>query len=190
MNETIITIFAMLGLVFLSAYFSAAEAAFSSMSRTRLKSLSDYGDKSAKRVLRIAEDDDRLLSTLMVGKSLATIGLASLGTVFFVKHFGENYGASLATVVITAAVLIFGEISPKSFAKENPEDLAMLLAPSAAFFIALLRPAYFLFSGWKKVISRAFKARRDRRLTHSELLELVDEVERERGTVEFGDLAR
>lgn len=181
MSEHIVTIMIMVLMVALSAYFSATETAFSSMNRTRIRSMAEYGDKRAQRVLNISEDYDKLLSTILVGNNIVNIGLSSLGTVLFIDLLGESYGAAASTVVITVVVLIFGEISPKSLAKENPEGFAMLAAPSVAFFTALLRPVNFLFSAWKKLLSRMFKVSADRRLTHNELLTLVDEVEQEGG---------
>ncbi|MGI6029365.1 MAG: HlyC/CorC family transporter [Candidatus Heteroscillospira sp.] len=181
MNEHITTLVIMAVLVLLSAYFSATETAFSSMNRTRIKSMADYGDKRAQRVLELSSDYDRLLSTILVGNNIVNIGLASIGTALFIKLLGESYGPSVSTVVVTVVVLIFGEISPKSLAKEDPERFAMLTAPSVAFFIALLRPVNFLFSCWKKLLSRVFNVRSDRRLTHNELLTLVEEVEQEGG---------
>ena len=181
MSDNIGTILAMAALVMMSAYFSATEMAFSSLNRTRIKSMAEYGSKPAQRVLDIYDDYDRLLSTLLVGNNIVNIGVASLGTVFFVRHFGEEYGASISTAVITIVVLIFGEISPKSIAKENPESFAMFVAPSVRFFMILLRPVNFIFAVWKRLLSMVFKVRGERTLTHAELLTLVDEVEQEGG---------
>ena len=152
MSDNIGTILAMAALVMMSAYFSATEMAFSSLNRTRIKSMAEYGSKPAQRVLDIYDDYDRLLSTLLVGNNIVNIGVASLGTVFFVRHFGEEYGASISTAVITIVVLIFGEISPKSIAKENPESFAMFVAPSVRFFMILLRPVNFIFAVWKRLL--------------------------------------
>lgn len=181
MNDTLVTILIMVVLVAMSGYFSATETAFSSMSRTRLKSMADVGNKKAERTLRISEDYDRLLSTILVGNNIVNIGLASLGTLLFVDLFGAVYGATISTIVITIVVLIFGEISPKSLAKENPEDFAMAVAGSISMLIVLLRPLNFIFASWKRLLSRVFKVKSDRRITHNELLTLVEEVEQEGG---------
>ena len=107
-------------LVGFSAFFSASETAFSSLNQIRLKSRAEDGDSSAARVLAMAEQYDKLLSTILIGNNIVNIAMASLGTVLFVRSFGDM-GATLSTVVVTVVVLIFGEVSPKSLAKERPE---------------------------------------------------------------------
>ena len=113
-------------LVIFSAYFSATETAFSTLNRARLKADAERGDKRAADVLRLAGQYDKLLSTLLIGNNIVNIALSSIGTVLFIRHLGEDAGASVATAVITVVVLIFGEISPKSIAKEAPESLSLI----------------------------------------------------------------
>lgn len=119
----------MILLLIMSAYFSATETAFTSANRIRLKNLANDGNKRAKLVLELIENYDMLLSTILVGNNIANITNAAVATVFFVMLYGA-YGATISTIVITIVVLIFGEISPKSLAKENPEKFAMIAAPS------------------------------------------------------------
>ncbi|MGN0556211.1 MAG: CNNM domain-containing protein, partial [Acutalibacteraceae bacterium] len=127
-TDSIITVIIMVLLVFLSACFSASETAFSSLNRIRMKNLAENGSKKAARVMKLSDNFAKLLSTLLIGNNIVNIALASIATVLFVKHFGD-IGATLSTVVITVAVLIFGEISPKTLAKDNPERFAMGFAP-------------------------------------------------------------
>ena len=101
----------------LSAYFSATETAFSSANTTRLKTLAEKGNKRAALVCKLLERYDCLLSTILIGNNIVNIAAASIGTVLFVKHYGDA-GATISTVVVTVVVLIFGEISPKSIAKD------------------------------------------------------------------------
>ena len=101
----------MAGCLILSAYFSATETAFSSANTTRLKTLAEKGNKRAALVCRLLERYDRLLSTILIGNNIVNIATASIGTVLFVKHYGDA-GATISTVVVTVVVLIFGEISP------------------------------------------------------------------------------
>ena len=115
-------------LLILSAYFSATETAFTSLNRIRLKNLANDGNKRARLVLDLEEKYDTLLSTILVGNNIANIANTAIATVFFVKLYGP-YGATISTIVVTIVVLIFGEISPKSLAKENPEKFAMFSAP-------------------------------------------------------------
>lgn len=161
-----------------SAYFSASETAFSSLNRARMKAMAEQGDKRAERAL--AEQYDRLLSTLLIGNNIVNIAAASIGTVMFVRYYGD-LGATISTVVITIVVLIFGEISPKSLAKDSPERFAMLSAPLLRILMWVLAPLNFLFSQWKKLLTVIFRVKDDRRLTQQELLVLVDEVEQEGG---------
>ena len=163
-----------------SAYFSASETAFSSLNRARMKAMAEQGDKRAERALALAEQYDRLLSTLLIGNNIVNIAAASIGTVMFVRYYGD-LGATISTVVITIVVLIFGEISPKSLAKDSPERFAMLSAPLLRILMWVLAPLNFLFSQWKKLLTVIFRVKDDRRLTQQELLVLVDEVEQEGG---------
>ena len=163
-----------------SAYFSASETAFSSLNRARMKAMAEQGDKRAERTLALAEQYDRLLSTLLIGNNIVNIAVASIGTVMFVRYYGDM-GATISTVVITIVVLIFGEISPKSLAKDSPERFAMLSAPLLRVLMWVLAPLNFLFSQWKKLLTVVFRVKDDRKLTQQELLVLVDEVEQEGG---------
>lgn len=163
-----------------SAYFSASETAFSSLNRARMKAMAEQGDKRAERALALAEQYDRLLSTLLIGNNIVNIAVASIGTVMFVRYYGD-LGATISTVVITIVVLIFGEISPKSLAKDSPERFAMLSAPLLRVLMWVLAPLNFLFSQWKKLLTVIFRVKDDQKLTQQELLVLVDEVEQEGG---------
>ena len=114
-KDDIGSILLMIVLVALSAYFSATETAFSSLNRARVKSRADDGDARASLILRLSEQYDKLLSTILIGNNIVNITLASVGTIFFVNAIGAE-GATVSTIVITLVVLIFGEISPKSLA--------------------------------------------------------------------------
>ncbi len=171
---------AMVICIVFSAYFSASETAFSSLNRARMKAMAEQGDKRAERALALAEQYDRLLSTLLIGNNIVNIAVASIGTVMFVRYYGDM-GATISTVVITIVVLIFGEISPKSLAKDSPERFAMLSAPLLRVLMWVLAPLNFLFSQWKRLLTVVFRVKDDRKLTQQELLVLVDEVEQEGG---------
>ena len=162
----------------LSAYFSATETAFSSANTTRLKTLAEKGNGSAALALKLLEQYDRLLSTILIGNNIVNIATASIGTVLFVRHYGDA-GATISTVVVTVVVLIFGEISPKSIAKDCAEKCAMLSAPILRVFIWVLLPLNWLFSLWKKLLSRVFRLSGESKMSQEELLMLVDEVQQE-----------
>ena len=162
----------------LSAYFSATETAFSSANTTRLRTLAEKGSKNAALALKLLEQYDRLLSTILIGNNIVNIATASIGTVLFVKHYGDA-GATISTVVVTVVVLIFGEISPKSIAKDCAEKCAMLSAPILQVLIWVLMPLNLLFSLWKKLLAKVFRLSGDSKMSQEELLMLVDEVQQD-----------
>ena len=173
-----------------SAYFSATETAFSSLNKTRLKAMAEGGDKRAEKTLRIAEKYDRLISTILIGNNIVNILISSLGTVLFL-HYAPKNGATISTVIVTVAVLIFGEITPKSIAKDIPEKFAMFSTPLLQLFIWVLMPLNVVFSGWKKLISKLFKLEEDTKMSQEELLMLVEEGLQEGGIDEDeGDLLK
>ena len=160
----------------LSAYFSATETAFSSASTTRLKTLAEKGNANAALACRLLEQYDRLLSTILIGNNIVNIATASIGTVLFVHHYGDA-GATISTVVVTVVVLIFGEISPKSIAKDCADRFAMFSAPILRVLIWVLLPLNLLFSLWKKLLAKAFRLNGESKMSQEELLMLVDEVQ-------------
>lgn len=182
----------MCAMVLMSAYFSATETAFSSFNKTRLKTLVENGNKRAKLALKLEERYDRLLSTILIGNNIVNIALAAIGTIFFTDLLqSQDLGATVSTVVITVAVLIFGEITPKNLAKDHPEAFAMFSAPIIQFLGWIFFPVNIIFSGWKKLISLIFKSDADNKRSQEELLMLVEEVEQE-GSIdeEEGELLR
>ena len=177
-------------LVMMSAYFSATETAFNSLNMTKIKISAEHGDKTAKLIIRLLDDYNRLLTTILVGNNIVNIALSSIATVFFIKLVGDA-GATVSTVVITVIVLIFGEITPKSVAKESPEAFAKFSAPIINFFAVVLTPVNYIFSLWKKLVSVIFKSSDEHAVTEEELLSMVDEVEHSGGIGEQeGELIR
>lgn len=185
-------------LVLFSAYFSATETAFSSLNKTRIKTLVEKGNKRAKLVLKLSDDYDKLLSAILIGNNIVNISMASIATVLFISLYGD-IGATISTAVITVVVLIFGEISPKSLAKDSPEKFAMFSAPFISMLIVILTPLNFIFSQWKKLLSKLFKIEESQGISQEELLMIVDEVQQDgniddnsgeliRSAIEFRDL--
>ncbi len=175
MSSYIITI--IICIVF-SAYFSATETAFSSLNKNRLKALIEKGDKKAKITYKLSEKYDKLISTILIGNNVVNIAASSLATVLFVQKYPQ-YGATMATVVITVLVLIFGEISPKSIAKDYPEKFAMFATPLIRVLVWIFAPLNFIFTQWKKLISKIFKVEDNPKISQEELILLVEEVEQE-----------
>ena len=186
------------GLVFcviMSGYFSATETAFTSLNRVRLKSWADGGDQRAARTLALAEDYDKLLSTLLIGNNVAT----TIGAVLFIHLIDNVTGPTVSAIVLTVVILIFGEVSPKSLAKESPERFAMFATPLLGVFRTVLTPLNFLFTQWKRLLSKVFRKSADGGITEEELVTLVDQAESEggldqhesrliRAAIEFHDL--
>jgi len=178
MEEHIPKLIALVVLILMSGYFSATETAFSTMNKIRLKNMASDGNKKAKKTLDLAADYDKLLSTILVGNNIVNICASAIATVMFIGIYGD-IGATVSTVVMTVLVLIFGEISPKSMAKEAPESFAMFSTPILKFFTVILSPVNFIFSLWKKLLSKVFKFSEDHGMTSDELMVLVDEVAQE-----------
>ena len=174
-------IVALIFLVMMSAYFSATETAFTSLNRIRLKNRADNGDRRAQRTLDLAEDYDKLLSTILIGNNIVNNVATTIGAVLFIKLIDDVRGPTVSAIVLTIGILIFGEVSPKSLAKENPESFAMLSAPLLRVFVVLLTPANFLFTQWKRLLSLVFRNSGDDGITEEELVGMVDQAENEGG---------
>lgn len=192
-GSSTIQILIMVFLVMMSAYFSATETAFSSLNKTRIKTMAEDGNKRANLVLKLSENYDKLISTILIGNNIVNIALASLGTIFFIHLLNgdENMGTTVSTIVITVAVLIFGEITPKSIANDMPEKFSMFASPFINVLIIILTPINFIFTIWKKLVSKIIKIEESEKMSQEELLMFVEEVEQE-GTIDEdeGDLIR
>ena len=181
MNDDTVSILLIVACVVMSGYFSATETAFSSLNRIRVKNMAEKGDSRAELVLRMSENYDSLLSTILIGNNIVNIACASMATLLFAKWLGNDVGPSVSTAVTTVVVLIFGEVSPKSIAKESPEAFAKFSAPFLHVLMILLTPFNFLFRQWKQLLSRIFHSSDNQTLTEEELLTIVDEAEQEGG---------
>ena len=190
---------ALVVLVAFSAFFSASETAFSSLNQIRLKSRADDGDRTAARVLAMAEKYDKLLSTILVGNNIVNIAAASIGTIIFTQMLGAERGATVSTIVLTIVVLIFGEVSPKSLAKEMPETVATAVAPVLSLLIVVFTPLTWLFSQWKRLLNHFVHSSESDTITEGELMTMVSEAENDgeltdreseliRSAIEFDDV--
>ena len=170
-------ILVLMALVVFSGYFSATETAFSSLNRIRLKSMAAGGNKRAQLAYTLSENYDELLSTILVGNNIVNIASTSIATVLFVLALGDAAGPTASTVVMTVVVLIFGEVCPKSLAKENAESFAMFSAPFLRCLMVVLKPINFFFTQLKKLLGRIFRTKNAYSMTDSELLTIVEEAE-------------
>lgn len=187
-------------LIMLSGYFSASEMAFTSVNKIRLMNMEANGNKRAGAVLRATENFDKILSTVLVGNNIVNITSASIATLFFNSLIkSANLATTVSTVVMTVVVLIFGEITPKLFAKEKPEACAMLFYPLLKMLMIVLTPINLIFSGWKWLLRKIFKIEKSSTITEGELLTIVETAENEgelqehesqliRSAIEFEDL--
>ena len=165
-------------LIILSAFFSSSETALSSCSKIRLKNIAKTGNKRAAKVLSIIDDFDNALSTILIGNNVVNIAAASIATVVSTAYFGAS-GLAVATIFMTVIILIFGEILPKSFAKDRPENFAMWCAPYLHFLILLFTPLNIVFKLLKEQFRKFFDTGEHRGITEDELMIMVDEIENE-----------
>lgn len=170
-------IFSILCLLLLSAFFSATETAFTSLNRIKMKNMANDDVKNAKLVLKLEDQYDKLLSTILIGNNIANIGMTAIATVMFVALLGGSLGPTASTVVMTVAVLIFGEISPKNIAKEHPEGFALFAAPIMRGLMWLFTPLNVLFSLWKKLLGKLFGTQENGSYTEDELITIVEEAQ-------------
>ena len=184
---------ALAALIALSAYFSATETAFTSLNRIRLKTRADA------RTLALAADYDRLLSTLLIGNNIVNNVATTIGAVLFIKLIGSAKGPTVSATVLTVVILVFGEVTPKSLAKERPEAWAIAATPLLRVLAVVLTPVNFLFTQWKKLLRVLLRHQDDDGITEEELMGMVDQAETEgsldqhesdliRNAIEFNDM--
>ena len=200
MDDGSITLLAaLIILVAFSAFFSASETAFSSLNQIRLKSRAEDGDSAAARVLAMSEKYDKLLSTILIGNNIVNIAAASIGTVLFTRLLDPERGATVSTFVLTIVVLIFGEVTPKSLAKEMPETVATAVSPMLNLLMVLFTPLTWLFSQWKRLLGHFVHSTEEDTITEGELMTMVSEAENDgeltdresqliRSAIEFDDV--
>lgn len=175
-----LTFILMFVLIAFSAFFSASETAYTSFNRTKMKNLASEGNKRAATALKLADNYDTVLSTILVGNNIVNIALSSISTVWFINAITHPsvaaFSTAIATATVTVVVLIFGEITPKSLAKDHAEGFSMAIAPILRFLIIVLTPINIIFMLWKKLLTKIFKAKTIDTVTEGEVLTLIDEA--------------
>ena len=159
-----------------SAFFSSAETAFSSLNKIKLKNKANNDDLRAAKTLEIAEDFSKFISTVLIGNNIVNIVSTALATVYFTVYFGDN-GAAVSSLVMTVAVLIFGEILPKRLVKLYPEKYAMAITPFIHFLMIILTPLSFIFEGIGNLFEKIFKKEDEEDFNSEELVTMVEEAE-------------
>ncbi len=187
--------------IILSAYFSATETAFSTFNRIRVKNMAEKGNKKAATALKLADSYDTLISTILIGNNIVNILGASLGTLFFAGLITSNpdLAATISTVSLTLVVLMFGEISPKTMAKNSPDAFVLFSAPIIRILVVVFTPLNFIISKWQALLAKLSKSDEDKGMTEEELISIIEEAEEDGGideeessliksAIEFGDL--
>ena len=165
--------------IIFSAFFSASETAYTSVNKIKLKTQADDGNKKAKAVLKVIDNYDRLISTILIGNNIVNILSASLATILFVRAFSDN-GSWISTIVMTIIVLIFGEVCPKGFAKNHSEGIAKFVNPIIKVIIYIFLPLSWLLEQLSKLVNKIFKKKAEpEAISEDELLTIIDEIEDE-----------
>ena len=188
----------------LSAFFSATETAFTSFNRIRMKSLASAGNKRAAKVIKLDENYDKLITTILIGNNIVNIYLSTISTLFFMDALKniiarEDLIATISTAIITIVVLIFGEITPKTIAKDHADGYSLATCGLVNCIVALFYPFSALFSLWRTLLIKIFKPKEAEAPNGDDLITMLDEAEQEggldedeseliRSAIEFGDL--
>ena len=187
----------------MSAYFSATETAFNTFNKIRVKNLAEKGNQRAARALKLSENYDTLISTILIGNNIVNILAASLATLWFTDLLkngsAAQFAPTISTAVMTILVLTFGEIAPKTIAKQCPEKFVLFSTPLIAAMVVVFKPLSFIFKQLQNLLSRMFKTEEDQGMTEEELISIIEEAEEDGGideeessliksAIEFGDL--
>ena len=168
-------------MIILSAFFSASETAFSSVNLIRLRQYAEDGRPGAKKALNVAERFDEVLLAILIGNNIVNLASASLATIVAteVLHLGAS-GAPIATAVMTILIIIFGEILPKSYAKENSESLALAIGTIYYYMIIIMKPLIKIFMVLKDFVAKLYRKKDDEpSVTEDELNVIIDTMEEE-----------
>lgn len=165
--------------ILLSAFFSSAETAYSTVNTIRMNRAAELGNKRAKNVLFVINKYDAVITTILIGNNIVNIGCSSIATVLCINLFGD-IGAAISTGAVTLIVLTFGEVIPKCFAKENADSIAMSTASIMRVLMTILAPFVLLFTKLKELaLSLVRKTDKRPSVTEDELKYIIDSIEEE-----------
>ena len=165
----------LIALILGGGYFAASETAFASVNPMRIKHRAEEGEKRALRAQYILDHFNKALSTLLIGNNVMHIGTASIATFLVTKLWGEGYTA-YSTLVTTVVVFLVSEMVPKQFAKDRPEQTALLFAPSMYWLMKLLTPVSAIFDALSAFVTRFLKVKQEPVITEDELIEMIDSL--------------
>lgn len=179
-------IFVLLILLLLSAMFSSAETALTTVNKIRIRSLAEEGRRGAKTVAKLIEEPSKMISAILIGNNIVNLSASSLTTTLAINHFGAGYGTGIATGILTLLILIFGEITPKTLATIYNEKMSLIYAPAVLFVTKILTPVIFLVNKLSLGLLLLFRINPSKKaaaITENELLTIVD-VSHEEGVIE------
>lgn len=183
-TSTIIQLVVLIVLLLLSAFFSSSETALTTVSKIKLKTLADEGNKSAAKVLKVTENPGKLLSTILIGNNIVNISASALATTFTTEVFGSKW-IGISTGLLTIFVLIFGEVTPKTMATQYAIKMSMIFVYPISFLMVILTPAIWLLDLITGVIFKILRIDTSAKdtMTESELRAVVN-VSHEDGVIE------
>ncbi len=161
-----------------SAYFACCETAYTAVSRVRLRTMADKGNKRAKKALWVCDRFDKSLTTVLIGNNIFHASCASLSALLVMRQFSAEY-VVYGTIITTIIVYLFAEMLPKSLAKARSEEIALLFASSMQLIVRLCTPVSFLFSGISNVLSYTLAAEDSGKVTEEDLLNIIETIEDE-----------
>ena len=172
-------IIAIVILTLFSGLFSATETAYSSSSKIRLKNMANDGKTKASSVLVILDDFDKFLTSVLIGNNIVNIASATISTLLFSLNLKGGKGPTVSTIVITVITLLFGEIAPKSLAKQAPEKFACATVGVVNFFEFVFTPLTIVLKGWTWLVNHFAHIEQDEGDISDELITMVDEAEKD-----------
>ncbi len=187
--------------VVLSAFFSAAETAYSAANKVRLKTVEGRRREKAQTALKLLDRYDSLLTTVLIGNNIVNIVGTAIATLLFTTRIlpgREDLATTAASAMMTVLVLFLGEVGPKTLAKQQPERFAMAVSPILRVLVVILHPLDLLFSLWRRLLSRLIRPEPEESQIENELITIIDEAQTEgdieedegeliRSAIEFND---
>ena len=186
MDQTsqIIASVALMFLLIGSAFFSSSETSLMSITKLKVRSMKERGEKGVDTLEQLTSDQSKLLTTILIGNNIVNIAATSIASALFIEWFGTS-GVAVATAVMTILVLIFGEITPKTIAQNNPEKVALKVSKPIRLLTVVLAPAVFLLNGLLNLLNRN-KDKNQSTITEEELKTIVD-ISHEEGVIEVDE---
>ncbi len=161
-----------------SAYFACLETAYTAVSKVRLRTMADKGNKRAQKALWICDRFDKTLTTILVGNNVFHAACASLSALLVLRQFGEHF-VTVGTVITTVIVYLFAEMLPKSLAKARAEEIALFFAGSMVVLVKVLTPVSAIFSGISRILAKFFAEDGSKTVTEEDLISIIDTLEDE-----------